>query len=188
MDLIQPVYDKLVLRQKDLEDRRAESQTALTTYSKDGDLSENNDYIQEKQNLENIEQELWNVKDLLKRSNIININTSGRSQIALGVPFDLVVKSKGNFFDLNGTPEENTFHVGDNNQSEISFDGQYTSIKGTYMFGGPTDICESQNILASDSPIAKQLLGKSLGLEWSRLEWNERDVIIEFREASNDSF
>jgi transcription elongation GreA/GreB family factor len=186
MEIINEVFEQLTQRQSELKDAIADSQAKRIMHSADGDLSENDAFEQESLNLENLQQELDRVEYLLKSAEIVFTDNDDSEEIELGTAFEMIIKKQGNFFNLTVPQNEAEVNFKDTPEERIWYDGVYTYVSGKYKFGGPTDICAYKNILASDSTLAKQLLGKSLSSSWAELIDNENGTIIQFKRVEDN--
>ena len=163
MVILKIVYDKLQERLDILREDLKEARIRMNEYKAEGDLSENNDFIQERQNVENLQADMMKINSLLERAEILQREpTTDFTTIDLGCKFFMSVTVNGNYFNEKKSSKKK---IGEkNNESLIIYneDENCTSIEGNYYFGGPTDICEELNILSNESPVGKLLMGRSL--------------------------
>lgn len=176
MILIKTAFDISKARLTDLEKQREISIANLQKYRAEGDLSENADYIQEKQKLENAEIEINQIKSLIHNADILDKeNETNYTEIQLGCLFKMTIQRKGNFFN-----KSDSWEFKENNES-YKYDkaSDTTSVTGVYCFGGPTDICTEQGILSTESPLGKLLFGRVFASKRDEFEHDGQKIILE---------
>lgn len=176
MVIIKTAFELSKARLAELEKQREVSVINLQKYRAEGDLSENADYIQEKQKLENAEIEISQIKSLIHNADILEKeNETNFTEIQLGCLFKMTIQRKGNFFNVSDAWKY------DSGKQTYTYDKatDTTAVTGIFCFGGPTDICTEQGILSTESPLGKLLYGRVLASNREEIEDNGQKIIIE---------
>ena len=176
MLIIKTAYEFSKARLEELERQREESIQLLQKYRADGDLSENADYIQEKQKLENAEIEMNQIKSLIHNADILEKeNEINFTEIQIGCVFKMTIIRAGNFFNK---ADSWTYEKGKQTYQYDKLNNQ-TSVSGIFSFGGPTDICAEEGILSTESPLGKLLIGRVMDSNKLAINENGQKIIIE---------
>lgn len=176
MLLTKKAYDFSKSRLNDLEKQREESIQLLQKYRAEGDLSENADYIQEKQKLENAELEMAQIKGLIHNADILEKeNDTHFSEIQIGSTFKMTIIRQGNFFNKADSWEYTS------GKQIYKYDRltNTTLVTGIFSFGGPTDICAEEGILSTESPLGRLLIGKVMNSNSLKITNDGQEIIIE---------
>lgn len=180
MLVIKEVYDELNNRLSSLYEQKDIESKLLQEFIAEGDLSENNDYIETRVKFEDIVSEISDLSTFLKNATIApTINSKSYTRINLGCEFNLYIEMAGQHFTLKNveSPSSLFYNITKDDKGNFSFEDDaniytYDAVKEIstlcnkpeylYKLGGPTSILTEKNILDSESVLGKKLLDKEI--------------------------
>jgi len=161
MKILEEMLEECIQNKEVLETKLIETQKKRSFFREQGDLKENENYIQATEETEEIANSLIELTKIIEDAEIIKVKKMSKDdlgeKIAIGSCFMLEVKTEGD--SLGGR------HRIDIEKVSISFnqESNKTTTRGIVILGGESLTDISKGVIACDSPLGLDLLGKTVG-------------------------